>query len=435
MARGGAAARRKVLLKDRRSALADGNRRGIGMSVLYITQNGICDHIGQSQVAPYVLGLAAQGHAIHVLSAEKPGQDAVIGHYRALFAAAGVRWTRVPYRNTPKVIGPLLTQWRLERVARRIVCSGGIRAVHCRSFPAALIGYRLKRRFATRYLFDFRDFYADGGLTKGAALLRPLYRRLKAMEGPMVREAAQVVTLTARARDLLIDWYLRDVADAASRFAVIPCCADFAHFDPAKVGDERLAAARARLDLAKGQTVLLYLGSLGPDYLLPQMLALFAELVIQRPDARFLFVSNNGEELVRAECAAQGIDPARIVFTSAPRDEVPVLIALATLSVVFIRADLSKAGCSPTKLAELFAMNVPAVVNAGVGDLDRIVSPQCNGSALVAGFTSAELGRAIAEVLDLREKQSVAIRANSSEFDLPAGVATYAKVYRELKAD
>lgn len=405
------------------------------MSVLYITQNGICDHIGQSQVAPYVLGLAAQGHGIHVLSAEKPGQDALVARYQALFDAAGVRWTRVPYRNTPKVIGPFLTQWRLERAARRIVRSEGIRAVHCRSFPAALIGYRLKQRFGTRYLFDFRDFYADGGLTKGAALLRPLYRRMKRMEGPMIREAARVVTLTERARDILVDWYLGDVPGAAARFAVIPCCADFTHFDPAKVEDERLAAARARLGLAEGQTVLLYLGSLGPDYLLPQMLALFAELVKQRADARFLFVSNNGQELFAAECAAQGIDPERIQFTSAPRDEVPVLIALATLSVVFIRADLSKAGCSPTKLAELFAMNVPAVVNTGVGDLDRIVSPERNGSALVADFTPAELGRAIAEVLDLREKGSVAIRGNSSEFDLPAGVATYARVYRELEAD
>jgi len=176
------------------------------MSVLYITQNGICDHIGQSQVAPYVLGLAAQGHTIHVLSAEKPGLDALVARYQALFDGAGVRWTRVPYRNTPKVVGPFLTQWRLERAARRIVRSEGIRAVHCRSFPAALIGYRLKRRFGVKYLFDFRDFYADGGLTKGGALLRPLYRRMKRKEGPVIREAARVGTLYERARHILIEW-------------------------------------------------------------------------------------------------------------------------------------------------------------------------------------------------------------------------------------
>ncbi|HEX4847031.1 MAG TPA: glycosyltransferase [Novosphingobium sp.] len=404
------------------------------MSVLYITQNGICDHIGQSQVAPYVLGLAAQGHAIHVLSAEKPGQDALVARYQALFDQAGVRWTRVPYRSAPKVIGPALTQWQLERAARRIIADEPVHAVHCRSFPAALIGHRLKRSLGVPYLFDFRDFYADGGLTKGARVLRPLYARMKRMEGPMIRDAARVVCLTERARDLLVDWYLKDVPGAADRFTVIPCCADFRHFDPARVEAEHMAEARQRLGLADGQTVLLYLGSLGPDYLLPEMIRLFAALLDLRSDARFLFVSNNGRELVEAECRAQGVPADRIVFTSVGRDAVPTLIALATLSVVFIRADLSKAGCSPTKLAELFAMNVPVIANRGVGDMDRIVSPDRNGSTLLADFSSDAMRRAIAEVLEMRENGARAIRENSAEFDLPAGVAAYAKVYRELEA-
>ncbi len=404
------------------------------MSVLYITQNGIADHIGQSQVAPYILGLAREGHAIHLLSAEKPGQEEIIARYQRLFDAAGIAWTRVRYRSAPKVLGPLWTQWRLEQAARQIVATGDIHAIHCRSYPAALIGRRLKRRHAIKYLYDFRDFYADGGLAKGSALLRPLYRRMKQLEGPMIREADRIVCLTGRARDLLIDWYLPAEPDAAKRFQVIPCCADFAHFDPAKVDAAAIEELRLRLGLARGQTVLLYLGSLGPDYLLPQMMDLFTELTRLRSDARFLFVSNNGRELVEAECARKGVDPARIVFTSADREDVPAHIALATLSVVFIRADLSKAGCSPTKLAELFAMNVPVVANCGVGDLDAIISPQHNGSALVADFAPASLRQAIVKVLELREKGKIAIRRNSAEFDLPHAIACYAKVYRELES-
>lgn len=403
------------------------------MSVLYITQNGIADHIGQSQVAPYILGLAREGHQIHLLSAEKPGRGEVIERYQRLFDAAGIAWTRVTYRAGPKVLGPLWTQWRLEQAARQIVAAGRIHAVHCRSYPAALIGRRLKRRFGIKYLYDFRDFYADGGLTKGSRLLRPLYLRMKQLEGPMIREADRIVCLTGRARDLLIDWYLGDVPQARDRFQIIPCCADFTHFDPAKLDTAAVAELRARLGLASGQTVLLYLGSLGPDYLLPQMLDLFAELAKLRSDARFLFVSNNGRELVEAECAARGIDPARIQFTSAERDQVPAHIALATLSVVFIRADLSKAGCSPTKLAELFAMNVPVVANCGVGDIDAIISPARNGSALVADFAPQTLREALAKVLELRDKGGMAIRSNSAEFDLPAGVASYARVYQELE--
>lgn len=405
------------------------------MSVLYITQNGITDHIGQSQVAPYLLGLAQLGHTIHILSAEKPGREGLVARYQTLFDAAGIRWTRVPYRNSPRLIGPVWTQLRMARAARRIVRDEAIHMVHCRSFPAAMIGRALKRRFGTRYVFDFRDFYADGGLAKGSLLRRPFYRRMKRLERPMIREADRVVCLTARARDLLIDLYLGDRPDPASGFAVIPCCADFGHFDPAKVRAEDRAAAAGQLGLGAGQAVLLYLGSLGPDYLLAQMMALFAQLVALRPDARFLLLSNNGRELVEAECASQGIDPSRIVFTTAERDAVPALISLATLSVVFIRPDLSKAGCSPTKLAELFAMGVPVVANRGVGDMDQIIAPERNGSVLADDFTPEALRRAVAEVLDLRERGAIPIRDNSAEFDLPMGVAAYARIYRELEQD
>ena len=98
------------------------------------------------------------------------------------------------------------------------------------------------------------------------------------------------------------------------------------------------------------------LGSLGADYLLTQMMALFRELRAERPDALFLFLINNGRELVEAEAAAHGIPLDALRFTSAERRDVPEYLAMASLSAVFIRPTLSKAGCSPTKLGELFAL-------------------------------------------------------------------------------
>ena len=78
-------------------------------------------------------------------------------------------------------------------------------------------------------------------------------------------------------------------------------------------------------------------------------------------------------------------------------------------------------------------MNVPVVADCGVGDIDEIISPERNGSALVADFAPATLRQAIVKVLELREKGDIDIRRNSSEFDLPQGIAAYAKVYRELE--
>jgi glycosyltransferase involved in cell wall biosynthesis len=404
------------------------------MTVLYITQNGVTDHIGRSQVAPYVLALARQGFRIHVLSAEKTGQERLIEEYKQLFEQADVRWTRVAYRNQPKLIGQALTQRAMRRAAIDIIQSEDVRVVHCRSFPPALIAHRLKPRLGVKFIFDFRDFYADGGLAKARGFSKLAYYWLKGLEGPMIRSADKIVCLTHKACDVLSDRYLRDVPRAANRFQVIPCCADFEHFDTGRVSESQRALARRKADIPSDAFVLLYLGSLGPDYLLPQMLKLFRQLQVVRQDAWFLFVSNNGQGLVASECESMGIDSSRVRFVSADRTEVPSFIALADLSVLFIRADVSKAGCSPTKLAELFACDVPVIANSGVGDLDAILDLERNSSVVVKDFTDATLRSAIERVLEARGSRTTRIRENSREFALEAGVARYAAVYKELLA-
>ena len=92
------------------------------MKTLYITHNGIADHIGQSQIAPYLLGLAKLGHDIHLLSLEKPGKDAIIRQYQAAFDQAGIRWTRLRYHRFPPLAAHCST--RSTCAARRLRSRG-----------------------------------------------------------------------------------------------------------------------------------------------------------------------------------------------------------------------------------------------------------------------------------------------------------------------
>lgn len=404
------------------------------MTVLYISQNGVTTHIGGSQVAPYLLGLARAGFDIHLLSSEPTGHKEQIAHYLALFNEAGIRWTHVTYSNKPPILGPITTQLKLSQAAERIVSRGRVEVVHCRSHPTALIGYRLKQRYGVKFIFDFRDFYADWGLQNTTGVKRMLYQRVKRLEGPMVRAADKVICLTRRACTVLNDAYLGSRAETLANFQVVPCCADFSHFDPSKVSADTVQSIRVAIGLPDNAFVLLYLGSLGTDYLLEHMVALFRQLLTLRPHAYFLFVSNNGEAQVQKAFERQGVPIERIRFTSLPRETVPAHIALANLSVVFIRADHTKVGCSPTKLAELFAFNIPVIANPGVGDLDTIIDPVRNGSVIVQDFSDDALRQALQKVIVPQEEQKapVNIRENSLEFSLAVGVARYQKVYQEL---
>jgi glycosyltransferase involved in cell wall biosynthesis len=121
-----------------------------------------------------------------------------------------------------------------------------------------------------------------------------------------------------------------------------------------------------------------------------------------------------------------------IRFVNASRDEVPTYLALTDLSVFFYRPDLSRAGCSPTKLAELLAANVPVIGNTDVGDLDTILSLEQNCSVVVPDFEPATLRRALERVLSVPREDRQRIRANSQEYTLEAGVDRYASIYRKF---
>lgn len=403
------------------------------MTILYITQNGITTHIGASQVAPYLVALARSGYAIKLLSSEPEGSDKLVWYYESLFKEVGIRWTRVPYRNKPAILGPLITQFRLSKAARRIVSQGGVKIIHCRSHPTAVIGYRLKQKFGLKFIFDFRDFYADWGLQNTHGIKLFLYKRLKKLEGPMIRAADKVVCLSLRASTILEEEYLMDQNEGVRRFQVIPCCADFSHFDLSKVSRESISLTREKFNLPKDALVLLYLGTLGADYMLTEMFALFRQLQRVQPNSYFLFVSNNGLDLVLQECANQEVSVDRIRFTSTTRELVPEHIAISDISVIFMRPG-SRIGGFPIKIAELFACNMPVIVNRGVGDLDSIIDPAINGSVLIDDFSDSTLLDALRAVLSLRSKAGVEIkiRENSRAFALEEGVSRYSRVYSEL---
>src|SRR3712207_4115549 len=174
-------------------------------NVLYLTQDGITDHIGQAQIAPYILGLAKLGHTIHVVSAEKPGRPALDAKYRRLFGEAGVKWTTVPYANKPPLVSSFMVLWRMYQKAVAVMAAEGQDIIHCRAYLPLELAVRLKRRFGARLLVDFRDFWADVGLEKKP--FKFVYRHLKRREPEYINSADHIVTLTERAAQILMRWY------------------------------------------------------------------------------------------------------------------------------------------------------------------------------------------------------------------------------------
>jgi glycosyltransferase involved in cell wall biosynthesis len=397
---------------------------------LYLSYDGMCDPLGASQVLPYLFGLARNGHRITLISFEKPGRG--VDERAAVAtacAAAGIDWRPLRYHRRPPVLSSLYDVQRMYRLAVRLHRASRFDLVHCRSYIPAAAGLHLKRRFGVPLLFDMRGFWPEEKTEGGRWNLhnpafRLVYRYFKRLERELLAESDAIVSLTEAGKtELLRRPELRGNAD---RITVIPCCVDFSHFAPADADARR--AARRDLGIADDAAVLAYLGSLGGNYMLGEMLDFFRVFREWHPGARFLFVTREDERSIRAEGARRGIENVEMVVQPASRTEVARLIAAADLGIAFKQPSFSALACSPTKLGEILAMELPIITNSGVGDVEQVVE-QTGAGIIVRAFDDDAYRRALDSLDHLSPAMDKWRSGARRWFDLDRGVVSYDAIY------
>ena len=398
------------------------------MKVLYISHDGITDHIGKSQVAPYLLGLAKNGHDITILSNEKDIHSKDIQEYKSLFTESSIKWIINPYSNRIPIISPFLSAFRQYLKAKKICLTDNFNLIHSRCYVSTILGYFLKKSLSdTKLLFDLRDFWIDTRIE--TRKLGFLYRPLKTIEASLFRNADSFVCLTEKAKSKIAR--MGDQFDCTPKVTVIPCCADMDLFKYDKENSEELKQIRQQEGL-DGSFVLTYLGSLGAVYLLPNMVKTFKILKYLDSGSKFLFISNNGKDEVVKEFLKNDLNEKDLVFKTLIRSDVPKYLEMADLSLVFIRPSDSKIGCSPTKLAELLAMGIPVLANKGVGDLNEILCIEKNNSICLDSFDENHIRENLLKITSQSVDKEKIREFALKNFSLPEAIRRYEAVYKSL---
>ena len=398
------------------------------MKVLYIMHDGITDHIGKSQRAPYLLGLAKNGHDITILSNEKDIHSKDIQEYKSLFTESSIKWFINPYSNRIPIISPLLTSFRQYLKAKKICLKDSFNLIHSRCYVSTILGYFLKKSLSdTKLLFDLRDFWIDTRIE--TRKLGFLYRPLKIIEASLFRNADSFICLTEKAKSKIAR--MGDQFDCTPKVTVIPCCADMDLFKYDKENSEELKQIRQQEGL-DGSFVLTYLGSLGAVYLLSNMVETFKILKYLDSGSKFLFISNNGKDEVVKEFLNNDLNEKDLVFKTLIRSDVPKYLEMADLSLVFIRPGDSKIGCSPTKLAELLAMGIPVLANKGVGDLNEILCIEKNNSICLDSFDENHIRENLLKITSQSVDKEKIREFALKNFSLPEAIRRYEAVYKSL---
>ena len=407
-----------------------------GRRVLYISYNGMLEPLGQSQVIPYVKELSKLGVKFWLLSFERASAFTPAGveasrRLRDELAKYDVEWHVLRYHQRPSLPATAYDVAAGIRYASRLVRKNKIEMVHARAHVPAVIALALKRRFGVRIIFDVRGLMAEEYVDANHWKTNGVPARLtKSMEARVLRATDGVVTLTDALWAEMQTW--PSVSARPFIQETIPCCVDLDRF---RFDASSRATRRAELEI-HDRFVLVYSGSIGGWYLTDEMGGFFSVLRQKIPAAFFLWLTQGKSEIVNEAMARHSIAADHYAVKKASSVDVPSFLSAADAGIAFYRPGISRLGTSPVKVSEYLATGLPVVMNAGIGDSDRLIR-EYNVGTLVQDFNEAEYAKAALLLLQLvadsdRIRQS-ARQVAETLFDLRrVGIEGYARLYEAV---
>jgi glycosyltransferase involved in cell wall biosynthesis len=401
--------------------------------ILYISYDGMTDPLGQSQVIPYVAGLTKNGYSFTLLSFEKKDRFLKYGeNIRHLLDSLNIEWVPLNFTRYPPFLSKYWDLYRMKAKAFQLHEELKFDMVHCRSYVSSSVGLALKKKFGVKFFFDMRGFWVDervdGGLWNlNNPIYKFAYKLYKEKEKQYLNNASTIISLTEAGKKEMESWsaYNNNIP-----VQVIPCSADFDHFQV--VNKEKRYSSREKLGICQDSLVISYLGSIGTWYLLDEMMMLYSKLLLQYPNAKFLFITPDNEDKIISCAQHYNVSAEKIIVRSATRKEVPSLIWASDISLFFIKPSYSKISSSPTKLGEILACGVPVICNAGVGDVQKIIQ-DTNGGFTLAEINETECEKAIQAVPTLLAMNPEEIRSRShAYYNLETAIEKYTSCYKSI---
>ena len=399
-------------------------------SILHLCYLGIGEPLVQTQVVPYLAGLAAAGYQIVLLTFEPTALSRRERlRHQWMLRARDIEWHSLRYHKRPALPATLFDVSAGILYGAYLVLTRHIDVVHARGHVPAAMAVVLKHLLGARMVFDVRglmaDEYVDAGLWRKHG---PLFSLVKRFEDVFLANADAAVVLTRR-----VERWWSDSGRFPARLPVevIPCCVDLGRFD---VDPPRRDVLRRGLAL-DGRPVMVYAGKVGGWYMLREMIDFFQVAKAHFPDLCFVLLTQSDPARAEEAFASKRVGrEAYRCLTVLPSD-LPAYLSLADFAISFRAPRFSQIAASPTKMAEYLAAGLPIVYNAGIGDLDELEADQVG--ACVRAFTLSDYGRAVGQLrVLLAERAATGARCRAvarEHFSLAAvGIAGYLRLYAAL---
>ena len=246
---------------------------------------------------------------------------------------------------------------------------------------SGVLASRLRR---TPFVFELQDLWPAVPIGLGFLTGRREIRTAEWLERNLYRASKRIVVCSAEVRDVLVE---RGIP--GEKIVLIPNVSDVEHFSP-EIADPAL---RERYGL-DGKFLAVYAGAMGVTNGIDQLVDAAVALREAGEDGVAIVAAGNGTEKERIErrVAELGLDNL-IVLPDIPRDEIPLLVGAADVTLTAFAPYPVLQTNSPNKFFDSLAAGKPPIVNLD-GWLRRLVEEKRVGVYVPAGD-----GDALAETL------------------------------------
>lgn len=355
------------------------------MNVLFVTWDGPQVSYLETLFLPIFKRLKPYGFNFHIIQFSW-APATIVDMRRRACEASGFSYTAVPVIRLHVAIGSLITSLLGYRQIRKSIRHHNIDVVMARSTLPALSSLLALRTGSQHLIFDADGLPLDERVDfAGQSPSGLVYRLLRDVEAQAVRKADVILTRSQKAIGIL---YARAGAGTLyDKFFVVGNGRDSTLFSPGlQLERQRI---RKRLGIGVEAPLVVYAGSLGPQYCPAAMLELFRMIRKTKPDSHFLVLT--GSTNVMNKILASETDlKSSLTVMRLEAWEVPTYISAADLGLSFRESAFSMQAVSPIKIGEYLLCGVPVVANVGIGDSHFIgnqagfLIDNCNSKTLAA---------------------------------------------------
>jgi glycosyltransferase involved in cell wall biosynthesis len=404
-----------------------GDPRRDRLATLYVCYFGIGEPLVQTQVLPYLRDLAEAGYAVYLLTFEtiplsSEGKESL----RTELLSDGIVWSSLRYHKRPSLPATLYDVAVGATYVASLTLMKGVHVLHARSHVPLVISLLARPAARARIVFDLRGLmaeeYVEGGVWReGSAVVR----LVKWCERIGFRLADQTVVLTERMRDTLLSERLVP----AERVEVIPCCTDLSLYPRACEWVDPPTRSGFPLHLV-------YAGSIVGLYQLDEMARFFIALHQKIPGSFFRILTTGAAQTAVDRLRDIGVPASTFSVGSVPARDVPALLSESHAGISFRKSTPSQMAASPTKIAEYLAAGLPVVSNAGIGDMDRVLTEDRVG-VVVESYSQGGFEVALTRLDELLQEPGLRARCQESarrRFGLrEVGSVRYRRLYERLE--